>query len=92
MTGPPLPPAAGPVIDADGHVVEPPSAWAALPEEHRPCIRRDSGGYEHVTVDDQEILAVPLGTLARPGSTFDDPHTFRALADALAALEKAAVA
>ena len=28
----PLPPRAGPVVDADGHVVEPESAWAGLPD------------------------------------------------------------
>ncbi len=33
-------------------------------------------------VGDREMLAVPLGTLARPGSAFDDPASFRALADA----------
>jgi len=33
-------------------------------------------------VANTEILAVPLGTLARPGSTFDDPSAFRPLADA----------
>ncbi len=33
-------------------------------------------------VGDTEILAVPLGTLARPGSTFDDPASFRPLAEA----------
>ena len=30
----------------------------------------------------KEILAVPLGTLARPGSTFDDPATYRPLEEA----------
>lgn len=83
MTGLPLPPRAGPTVDADGHVVEPPSAWAGIPEHQRPLIERDAAGYEHVTVGGQEILAVPLGTLARPGSTFDDPGTFRPLEDAL---------
>jgi len=78
----PLPPRAGPVVDADGHVVEPELAWAALPEAHRPRIEADAAGYEHVLVGDTEILAVPLGTLARPGSTFDDPAAFRPLADA----------
>jgi predicted TIM-barrel fold metal-dependent hydrolase len=78
----PLPPRAGPVIDADGHVVEPLAAWAGLPEAHRPVITADAQGYEHVTVGGTEILAVPLGTLARPGSTFDDPAGFRPLADA----------
>ena len=79
----PLPPRAGPVVDADGHVVEPESAWAALPERSGPTITADAHGYEHVVVGDTEILAVPLGNLARPGSTFDDPATFRPLADAL---------
>ncbi len=79
----PLPPRAGPVVDADGHVVEPESAWAGLPDDVRPRITRDAYGYEHVVVGDTEILAVPLGNLARPGSTFDDPATFRPLADAL---------
>ena len=86
MTAPgpdPLPPRAGPIVDADGHVVEPESAWAALPEPHRPRISADAAGYEHVVVGDTEILAVPLGNLARPGSTFDDPASFRPLADAL---------
>jgi predicted TIM-barrel fold metal-dependent hydrolase len=78
----PLPPAAGPIVDADGHVVEPLEAWTELPEQHRPRIHRDKAGYEHVVVGEQEILAVPLGTLARPGSTFDDAATFRPLAEA----------
>ncbi len=70
-------------MDADGHVVEPESAWAALPDAVRPRITADANGYEHVVVGDTEILAVPLGNLARPGSTFDDPATFRPLAHAL---------
>ncbi len=78
-----LPPCAGPVVDADGHVVEPLTAWTRLPDAHRPRITRDAGGFEHVVVDDTEILAVPLGNLATPGSRFDDPSTFRPLADAL---------
>ena len=78
----PPPPRAGPVVDADGHVVEPESAWAGLPDDQRPRITRDAGGYEHVVVGGTEILAVALGNLARPGSTFDDPSTFRPLADA----------
>ena len=31
-----LPPCAGPVVDADGHVVEPLSAWTGLPDPYRP--------------------------------------------------------
>ena len=82
MTATPLPPRAGPIVDADGHVVEPLEAWSALADDHRPRIHRDASGYEHVVVGDREILAVPLGTLARPGSTFHDPTTFRPLEDA----------
>ena len=78
----PLPPRAGPVVDADGHVVEPAAAWGGLPDRVRPHINADSAGYEHVVVGETEILAVPLGTLARPGSTFDDPSAFRPLAEA----------
>jgi len=78
----PLPPRAGPIVDADGHVVEPESAWATLPGPHRPRISADRAGYEHVVIGDTEVLAVPLGTLARPGSSFDDPSSFRPLADA----------
>jgi predicted TIM-barrel fold metal-dependent hydrolase len=78
----PLSPKAGPIVDADGHVVEPEAAWAGLADEHRVRIVPDGHGYEHVIVGDTEILAVPLGNLARPGSRFDDPATFRPLAEA----------
>jgi uncharacterized protein len=78
----PLPPRAGPVVDADGHVVEPEVAWAGLPDDSRPVITPDRHGYEHVTIGGTEVLAVPLGTLARPGSRFDDSSEFRPLADA----------
>jgi len=71
-------------VDADGHVVEPPAAWDAVPEEHRPRIERDAHGLEHVVVGDKEILAVPLGTLATPGSRFDEPSHIRPLSEALA--------
>lgn len=73
---------AGPVVDADGHVVEPEAAWAGMADEHRVRVVPDRHGYEHVIVGDTEILAVPLGNLARPGSRFDDPATFRPLAEA----------
>ena len=70
------------VVDADGHVVEPLSAWADLPASWRPTVERDKHGYEHVRVDGQEILAVPLGTLATPGLHFWDPSQFRSLDEA----------
>ncbi len=79
----PLPPRAGPIIDADGHVMEPESAWATLPDHRRPRIDRDARGYEHVLVGETEILAAPLGTLGRPGSSFADRAEFRPLAAAL---------
>src|SRR6202041_2982159 len=55
---------------------------AEIPEAHRPVITRDRSGYEHVVVAGREILAVPLGTLATPGSVFSDSSAFRPLADA----------
>jgi predicted TIM-barrel fold metal-dependent hydrolase len=70
-------------VDADGHVVEPPEAWESVPEPYRPRIHRDAGGFEHVVVGDQEILAVPLGTLATPGGNFADPSSFTALSESL---------
>ena len=70
------------VVDADGHVVEPRAAWTEVPEPYRPRIERDASGFEHVIVDDTEILAVPLGTLATPGAHFDDPTSVRALEEA----------
>src|SRR6516165_1966050 len=70
-----LPPSAGPVV-------APLSAWTGLPDPYRPRLTTDAAGYDHVVVGDTEILAVPLGNLATPGSTFDDPSTFRSLADA----------
>ncbi|HVT41908.1 MAG TPA: amidohydrolase family protein [Acidimicrobiales bacterium] len=82
MTVLPLPPRAGPVVDADGHVVEALDAWHALPDAQRPVITADAHGYEHVTVGGTEILAVPLGSLARPGSSFADPESFRPFAEA----------
>jgi predicted TIM-barrel fold metal-dependent hydrolase/ketosteroid isomerase-like protein len=70
------------VVDADGHVVESPGAFDALAEDHRLRVTPDADGYEHVTVGGREILAVPLGTLATPGSTFADPAAFTPLAEA----------
>jgi predicted TIM-barrel fold metal-dependent hydrolase len=72
------------VVDADGHVVEPLSAWEKLEEDLRPTIVSDANGFEHVTVGNKEILAVPLGTLATPGSRFSDPDDVRPLEAALA--------
>ena len=73
---------AGPVVDADGHVLEPVSAWAGLPDEHRPRIERDAAGFEHVIVGDQEILAVSLGLLGTPGARMGG-QAMKPLEDAL---------
>jgi predicted TIM-barrel fold metal-dependent hydrolase len=82
-TGSAHPPRVPRVVDADGHVVEPISAWEGLPEEHRPRITRDERGYEHVVVGEEEVLVAPLGTLATPGQRFDDQSRFRSLEEAL---------
>jgi predicted TIM-barrel fold metal-dependent hydrolase len=66
----PLPPRAGPVVDADGHVVEPDSAWATLPDRYRPRTSTDRAGAERVVVGDTELLAVPPSN-AQPG--WSDP-------------------
>lgn len=71
------------MIDADGHIVEPGSAWSEVPEGHRPVITKDAHGYEHVIVAGKEILAVPLGTLATPGSNFANHKSFKSLEEAL---------
>lgn len=62
------------VVDADGHVLEPASAWEDLPDAHRPRIWRSADGFEHVVVGDQEILCVSIGLLATPGSKMSDEH------------------
>lgn len=64
--------AAAPVVDADGHVLEPFSAWDALPDAHRPRVSRDELGLDHVVVGDQEIVTVPLGLLGTPGAAMSD--------------------
>ncbi len=72
------------VVDADGHVIEPLSAWDSLPERFRPVIERDRHGYEHVSVGGKEILVVSLGLLGTPGSVMSDPSIFKPLAEAQA--------
>jgi predicted TIM-barrel fold metal-dependent hydrolase len=70
------------VIDADGHVMEPMSAWAQVPEAHRPRATRDSIGLDHVYVGDQEIVTVSLGLLGTPGSVMSDLSNSSPLEDA----------
>jgi predicted TIM-barrel fold metal-dependent hydrolase len=61
-----------PVIDADGHVLEPLAAFDACPEEHRLQVTRDDFGLDHVYVGNQEIVTVSLGKLGTPGSDMSD--------------------
>jgi len=56
------------VLDADGHVLEPREAWASLPDEHRPRIETDAGGYDHVIVGDAEVFTARLGQMGTPGA------------------------
>jgi uncharacterized protein len=62
----------GAVVDADGHVLEPMSAWDVVPEQFRPQVHRDRWGLEHVVVDGTEVVAVSLGLLGTPGSRMSD--------------------
>ncbi len=75
--------AASAAIDADGHVLEPMTAWEALPDEVRPRIEVDRTGYEHVIVGDREVVAVSLGLLATPGSKMSDTSAFKRIDEAL---------
>ncbi len=56
------------VIDGDGHVLEPRSAWAALPEAHRPEIRTDERGLDHVVIAGTTVFFARLGQMGRPGT------------------------
>ena len=60
------------VIDADGHVLEPLSAFAGLPADQQLRVERDSVGLDHVSVGAQEIVTVSLGFLGSPGSRMED--------------------
>jgi predicted TIM-barrel fold metal-dependent hydrolase len=71
------------VVDADGHVLEPMSAWGSVPAAFRPRIERDATGYEHVIVGDKEVVAVSLGLLATPGSKMSDTGAMKTIDEAL---------
>jgi predicted TIM-barrel fold metal-dependent hydrolase len=71
------------VVDADGHVLEPMSAWESVPTAYRPRIERDATGYEHVIVGDKEIVAVSLGLLATPGSKMSNIRAMKSIDEAL---------
>ncbi len=56
------------LFDADGHVLEPFSAWEALPTAYRPVVRTDARGLDHVVVGDQVVFVARLGTMGLPGT------------------------
>jgi uncharacterized protein len=60
------------VVDADGHVLEPLTAFDSCPEAHRLHVWRDSFGLDHVLAGEQEIVTVSLGKLGTPGSDMAD--------------------
>jgi predicted TIM-barrel fold metal-dependent hydrolase len=57
-----------PVIDADGHVLEPRAAWAGLDESVRPRIETDARGLDHVIVGDHDVFVAKLGQMGTPGT------------------------
>ncbi len=61
------------VVDADGHVLEPWSAWQSLAEEHRPTATTDAHGLDHVTVGGQEVFLARLGQMGQPGTDVGTP-------------------
>ena len=60
------------VVDADGHVLEPLTAFDDCPEAQRLHVVRDSYGLDHVFAGEQEIVTVSLGKLGTPGSDMAD--------------------
>jgi len=64
------------VVDADGHVLEPTSAWSRFLRPHErdytPRIVRNDWGLDTVYVGAQEIVTAPLGLLGTPGSRMDE--------------------
>ena len=60
-------------IDADGHVLEPWSAWAKLPDRWRPHAVTDERGLDHVIVAGQEVFVARLGQMGTPGTDVGAP-------------------
>lgn len=60
------------VVDADGHVLEPVSAWKNVPEQYRIRIERDKSGLDFVYVGSELLVTVALGKIATPGSRMSD--------------------
>jgi predicted TIM-barrel fold metal-dependent hydrolase len=83
------------VIDGDGHVMEPMSAWDSVPEEHRPRVTRDSYGLDHVLEPTLPALVPHVGEdrvvwgsdYPHHDSTF--PGAIKKLRDTIAPLDAA---
>ncbi|MHB1583706.1 MAG: amidohydrolase family protein [Acidimicrobiales bacterium] len=61
------------VVDGDGHVLEPPAAFAGLPDGHRPVVVTDGGGLDHVSVGGEEVFVGRLGQMGTPGTDVGAP-------------------
>jgi uncharacterized protein len=61
------------VLDGDGHVLEPWSAWTSIPEEYRPTGVTDGDGLDHVLVGGQEVFVARLGQMGQPGTDVGAP-------------------
>ncbi|HEX2737506.1 MAG TPA: amidohydrolase family protein [Acidimicrobiia bacterium] len=70
------------VIDADGHVLEPMSAWDGLAESAAIHVTTDKYGLHHVFAGEQEIVTAPLGLLGTPGSDMSAFSKAKPFADA----------
>jgi predicted TIM-barrel fold metal-dependent hydrolase len=57
-----------PVVDADGHVLEPADAWRHLDPSIRPRVHTDDRGLDHVLVGDDEVFVAKLGQMGTPGA------------------------
>jgi predicted TIM-barrel fold metal-dependent hydrolase len=65
-----------PVVDADGHVLEPMSLWdrhlGTAERQWKPRVVRNDWGLDTVFVGSQQIVTAPLGLLGTPGSRMDE--------------------
>ncbi len=61
------------VLDGDGHVLEPWSAWSSLPEPYRPAAVTDGDGLDHVLIGGQEVFVARLGQMGQPGTDVGAP-------------------
>jgi predicted TIM-barrel fold metal-dependent hydrolase len=61
------------IVDADGHVLEPRSAWASIPERYRPVIETDEHALDHVVIGGEDIFVARLGQMGSPGTDVGIP-------------------